>query len=135
MNRIVRIIAASTLTFGLLLCGTFAFAQKSPAFEGKFKIAEGADLRILDDNIWDYSKDTIPPKWKEIGEDPRDCNRAPQFARLVNDYLHDVFALRGIFQPYAQGILPSGAERRLCHRLGIEEGLEQHSDLLQQQDA
>ena len=51
MNRIVRIIAASTLTFGLLLCGTFAFAQKSPAFEAKFKIAEGADLRILDDNI------------------------------------------------------------------------------------
>ncbi len=47
MNRIVRIIAASTLTFGLLLCGTFAFAQKSPAFEAKFKIAEGADLRIL----------------------------------------------------------------------------------------
>ena len=94
MNRIVRIIAASTLTFGLLLCGTFAFAQKSPAFEAKFKIAEGADLRILDDNIWDYSKDTIPPKWKEIGEDPRDCNRAPQFARLVNDYLPDVFALQ-----------------------------------------
>ena len=67
MNRIVRIIAASALTFGLLLNGAFAFAQKSPAFEAKFKIAEGADLRILDDNIWDYSKDTIPPKWKEIG--------------------------------------------------------------------
>ena len=94
MNRIVRIIAASALTFGLLLNGAFAFAQKSPAFEAKFKIAEGADLRILDDNIWDYSKDTIPPKWKEIGEDPRDCNRAPQFARLVNDYLPDVFALQ-----------------------------------------
>lgn len=65
MNRIVRIIAASTLTFGLLLCGTFAFAQKSPAFEAKFKIAEGADLRILDDNIWDYSKDTIPPNGRK----------------------------------------------------------------------
>ena len=43
-----------------MLCGTFAFAQKSPAFEAKFKIAEGADLRILDDNIWDYSK-TLEP--------------------------------------------------------------------------
>ena len=27
---------------------------------GKYKVAKGADLRILDDNIWDYSKDTIP---------------------------------------------------------------------------
>lgn len=43
-----------------MLCGTSAFAQKSPAFEAKFKIAEGADLRILDDNIWDYSK-TLEP--------------------------------------------------------------------------
>ena len=74
-----------------------ASAQKSPAFGAKFKIAEGADLRILDDNIWDYSQDTIPPKWKEIGEDPRDFRRAPQFARLVKDYMPDVFA----FQEYS----------------------------------
>ncbi len=77
MNRIVRIIAASTLTLDSCSAELSLSRRRSPAFEAKFKIAEGADLRILDDNIWDYSKDTIPPKWKEIGEDPRDCNRAP----------------------------------------------------------
>lgn len=67
---------------------------KGEAPDSKSGIAEGADLRILDDNIWDYSQDTIPPKWKELGEDPRDANRAPQFARLIGDYLPDVFALQ-----------------------------------------
>lgn len=69
-------------------------AQKSPAFKAKYKIAESADIRILDDNIWDYSLDTIPPKWKEIGEDPRDFVRAPQLARLVTDYMPDVLTLQ-----------------------------------------
>ena len=87
-------IAVPALTLGLMLCGSAASAQKSPAFKAKYKIAEGADLRILDDNIWDYSQDTIPPRWKEIGEDPRDFKRAPQFARLVKDYMPDVFALQ-----------------------------------------
>lgn len=99
MKGIVRfIIGATAVVCGLMLCGTAAMAQKSPAFDAKFRIAEGADLRILDDNIWDYSKDTIPPKWQEIGEDPRDFKRAPQFARLVKDYLPDVFA----FQEYSE---------------------------------
>lgn len=69
-------------------------AQTSPAFQAKYKIAESADVRILDDNIWDYSLDTIPPKWKEIGEDPRDFVRAPQFARLITDYMPDVLTLQ-----------------------------------------
>lgn len=97
MKKIMRIIAATALTLGLMACATCARAQKSPAYGAKSKIAEGADLRILDDNIWDYSKDTIPPAWKAIGEDPRDFRRAPQFARLINDYLPDVFA----FQEYS----------------------------------
>ena len=69
-------------------------AQTRPAFQAKYKIAESADVRILDDNIWDYSLDTIPPKWKEIGEDPRDFVRAPQFARLITDYMPDVLTLQ-----------------------------------------
>ena len=71
-----------------------ASAQSSPSLSAKFKLAEGADLRILNDNIWDYSKDTIPPKWQAIGEDPRDFVRAPQFARLVTDYMPDVLTLQ-----------------------------------------
>lgn len=94
MKRLFKMIAVPALTLGLMLCGSAASAQKSLAFKAKYKIAEGADLRILDDNIWDYSHDTIPPRWKEIGEDPRDFKRAPQFARLVKDYMPDVFALQ-----------------------------------------
>lgn len=97
MKRFFKMIAVPALTLGLMLCGSAASAQKSPAFKAKYKIAEDADLRILDDNIWDYSQDTIPPRWKEIGEDPRDFKRAPQFARLVKDYMPDVFA----FQEYS----------------------------------
>lgn len=97
MSRILRLLVASALTLTFMGSRQPASAQKSPAYGAKFKIAEGADLRILDDNIWDYSQDTIPPKWKEIGEDPRDFRRAPQFARLVKDYMPDVFA----FQEYS----------------------------------
>lgn len=73
---------------------TLGYSQSSPSLKAKFRLAEGADLRILNDNIWDYSQDTIPPKWKEIGEDPRDFVRAPQFARLVTDYMPDVLTLQ-----------------------------------------
>ena len=83
----------------ILICVLGAFtvaasAQKSPASKAKYKIAKEADLRILDDNIWDYSSDVIPAKWQEIGEDPRDFVRAPQFAGLVGDYMPDVLTLQ-----------------------------------------
>lgn len=84
------------LAFILLMTMSVAasYAQQSPAFNARYKIAKPADIRILDDNIWDYSLDTIPPKWKEIGEDPRDFVRAPQFARLITDYMPDVLTLQ-----------------------------------------
>lgn len=72
----------------------FAQAQSSPSVSAKFRLAEGADLRILNDNIWDYSKDTIPPAWQKIGEDPRDFVRAPQFARLMTDYMPDILTIQ-----------------------------------------
>ncbi len=87
---IVILVSVSVLLAG----ANVRMSAQSLAEHAKYKIAEGADLRILDDNIWDYSKDTIPPKWKEIGEDPRDFNRAPKFAGLVLDYMPDVFALQ-----------------------------------------
>lgn len=78
----------------MTLSAAVSSAQQSPAFNARYKIARSADIRILDDNIWDYSLDTIPPKWKEMGEDPRDFVRAPQFARLVTDYMPDVLTLQ-----------------------------------------
>ena len=91
MKISTRIFACMIATIAF---SAMAYAQNSPSVSAKFKLAEGADLRILNDNIWDYSKDTIPPKWQEIGEDPRDFVRAPQFARLVTDYMPDVLALQ-----------------------------------------
>lgn len=52
MSRILRLLVASALTLTFMGSRQPASAQKSPAFGAKFKIAEGADLRILDDNIW-----------------------------------------------------------------------------------
>ena len=85
---------AVMLVVAMTVFATAATSQESPAVKAKYKLAEGADLRILDDNIWDYSKDTIPPAWQAIGEDPRDFVRAPQFERLVTDYMPDVLALQ-----------------------------------------
>ena len=62
--------------------------------EHLFPLAEGANLRILDDNIWDYSSDAIPEAWLPIGVDPRDDVRAPQFAQLVRAYMPDVVTLQ-----------------------------------------
>ncbi|MBP3774484.1 MAG: hypothetical protein ILA34_03945 [Bacteroidaceae bacterium] len=59
-----------------------------------FARPEGANLRILDDNIWDYSKETWPEKWKELGVDPRDDVRAPKFAQLVRAYMPDVVTIQ-----------------------------------------
>ncbi|MBQ1841542.1 MAG: hypothetical protein II130_01025, partial [Bacteroidales bacterium] len=43
--------------------------------EQLFPLTEGANLRILDDNIWDYSKETIPDAWKDLPIDCRDASR------------------------------------------------------------
>lgn len=76
-----------TLAMAIAVCCNATYGQTTPAASAKKEIAAGADLRILDDNIWDYSKDVIPPKWQEMGEDPRDFVRAPQFARLITDHM------------------------------------------------
>ena len=54
----------------------------------------GTNLRILADNIWDYSRDDIPEAWQALGEDPRDDVRAPQFAQLARAYMPDVLNLQ-----------------------------------------
>ena len=92
-NRLIykRCITMSLIVFAVT---TITFAQYSPALEAKYKISDYANLRILVNNIWEYSQDTIPPKWQEMGEDPRDYVRAPQFVRLITEHMPDVFALQ-----------------------------------------
>ena len=93
MKNTMKILAALMFVCGFCAVNEVV-AEAGDAPKRKFQIAEGADLRILDDNIWDYSKDTIPAVWQALGEDPRDHVRAPQFARLISDYAPDVFTLQ-----------------------------------------
>lgn len=69
-------------------------ASGSVAGEYLFPRTDGATLRILDDNIWDYSKDTVPEVWRKAGIDCRDAARAPEFAQLVRAYMPDVLTLQ-----------------------------------------
>lgn len=64
-----------------------AHIEGSVEGECLFARAAGSNLRILADNIWDYSRDDIPEAWRLIGEDPRDDVRAPQFAQLVRAFM------------------------------------------------
>lgn len=54
------------------------------------------NLRILDDNVWNYRYDTIPDEWKQAGADCRDDFRVPRYVQLVRAYMPDVLA----FQEY-----------------------------------
>lgn len=64
--------------------------------EGKmlFPRRRDVNLRILVDNIWDYSAETLPKAWEQAGIDCRDKHRAPQFAQMVRAYMPDVLALQ-----------------------------------------
>ena len=85
------------------LCDQMTAKGKIPAgyscqgtVEGKylFPQAQDVNVRILDDNIWDYSHDTIPAAWRKAGIDCRDAARAPQFAQLVRAYMPGVLTLQ-----------------------------------------
>ncbi len=54
----------------------------------------GVNLRIFDDNVWDYSQDTIPTEWAQAGIDCRDAARAPKFAQLIRAYMPDIICLQ-----------------------------------------
>ena len=64
--------------------------------EQLFPLTEGANLRILDDNIWDYSPETLPKAWEGLPVDCRDQFRYRGFAQLVIAYMPDVIT----FQEY-----------------------------------
>ncbi|MDE7443287.1 MAG: hypothetical protein K2M65_03915 [Muribaculaceae bacterium] len=70
--------------------------QLEGTVEGEVLFArpEGVNLRILDDNVWQYSLDTIPPAWQQAGLDCRDSVRVPQFVQIVRAYMPDVLVLQ-----------------------------------------
>lgn len=83
------------LTIALIIAAlpTSYSQTKEPAI----KRGEGVNLRILDDNVWDYSKDVIPESWKNLPADPRDPERSKGFAKLIGDYMPDIMT----FQEYS----------------------------------
>ncbi|MBR5661308.1 MAG: hypothetical protein IKW99_07135 [Bacteroidales bacterium] len=56
--------------------------------------SEGTNLRIFDDNIWQYDSEAIPESWVPLGVDPRDSVRSVGFAKMVADYKPDIVTLQ-----------------------------------------
>lgn len=56
--------------------------------------AEGTNLRIFDDNIWQYDKETVPEAWEPLGLDCRDSARSVGFAKMVADHKPDIVTLQ-----------------------------------------
>ena len=59
-----------------------------------FKREEGTNLRILDDNIWDYGKDVNAPGWAALGADCSDPVRARGLLEVVWAFLPDIVTLQ-----------------------------------------
>ena len=59
-----------------------------------FQRAEGTNLRILDDNIWDYGKDVNTPEWAALGADCSDPVRARGLLEVVWAFLPDIVTLQ-----------------------------------------
>ena len=79
-NRVTEMLAKGDIPRTCNIAGTVEGEQL-------FFRTAGSNLRILADNIWDYSREDIPEAWQAIGEDPRDDVRAPQFAQLVRAFI------------------------------------------------
>ena len=56
--------------------------------------AEGTNLRIFDDNIWQNDSETILKAWVPLGVDPGDSVRSLGFAKLVADHAPDIVTLQ-----------------------------------------
>lgn len=76
-----------------------------------FPLEAGANLRLLDNNIWSYNEDVIPEAWAALGADPRNAFRSRQYAAMVKALLPDVFA----WQEYAEA-MKSAVEPQIADR-------------------
>lgn len=86
--------------------------REKGSVEGEYLFPRDNDinLRILDDNVWDYSKQESPQIWKDAGLECTDDVRAPQFAQIVRAYMPDVMGfqefsmhMREYFNPLVAG--------------------------------
>ncbi len=59
-----------------------------------FDLADGSNLRVLDNNIWQNDSDSIPSAWKKLGADPTDKCRSKGLAEVVYAYMPDIVSLQ-----------------------------------------
>ena len=71
-------------------------ASKSGTIYGEFLFPreDGTDLRILDDNVWQYDSETNAPVWEAAGANCTNAVRVVGFAGLMLAYLPDVICLQ-----------------------------------------
>lgn len=71
-----------------------------------FEREEGATIRILDDNIWQYDNTSNAAAWVPTGEDCTNQVRSRKFAALVLAYMPDVFCMQEYSSAMHQYLLP-----------------------------
>lgn len=89
-----RIILAALAIASALMVSVPADAAKKN--KDVVKRERGTNLRILDCNVWNYTKDTIPQAWKDLGADCRSQARCHGFSKVLHSYVPDLFG----FQEY-----------------------------------
>lgn len=79
--------------------------KKNDVFEGTvegeflFNREKDVNLRILDDNIWQFDSKESTIEWKEAGLECTNAVRGPQFVQLVRAYMPDVAAFQEVSNP------------------------------------
>ncbi len=64
-----------------------------------FPREKGVNLRILDDNIWQYDAAYSPAEWWKAGLECTNKVRGPQFAQLLRAYMPDVASFQEVSNP------------------------------------
>ena len=97
--------------------------REEGSIEGEFLFDRDDDtnLRIFDDNVWDYNGATSPEIWNDLGVECTNAVRGPQFAQLVRAYMPDVMGFQefsrqmtAVFKPlveqygYVEAFIPEG---------------------------
>lgn len=105
--------------FALFFCFAAAYAQES------VPRPEGVNLRILDDNVWSYSKDYNAPAWEAIGADCTIAGRSKGFLRLFNEYKPDIFT----FQEFSPKIMDFYTPRlkEMGYSIALEDDPSRHN--------
>ena len=76
-----------------------------------FPREEGSNLRILDDNIWDYGKPANSPQWEGTGYDCRDEVRVRSLLEVVWATLPDIITLQE-YSHHMDGLFRAALEEK-----------------------